>query len=128
MIGSALSGKTTYCKGNLPNHEYVSLEQIRFKRKLELDLIEEYLRSGKNLVVDDTNLTRKIRKTHIDLAKKYDANVIGFYMKASRDLLARRRWKRPEIMDMVVINKMLKNLEIPDKNEGFDELYVIDQK
>jgi hypothetical protein len=29
---------------------------------------------------------------------------------------------------MVVINKMLKQLEIPDKSEGFDELRVINQK
>ncbi len=71
MIGSTLSGKSTYCKENLPNHERISLEQLHSKRNLELNLIEEHLKSGKNLVVDDTNLTRKIRKTHIDLAKRY---------------------------------------------------------
>ncbi len=46
-------------------------------------------------------------------------------MKATRELLARRRWKRLPVMDMSIINKMLKQLESPDKNEGFDELKEI---
>lgn len=125
MIGVTLSGKTTHSRKNYPDHEYVSLTAVKSNRKLEMSLIEEYLKLGKSVVIDDTNLTRKIRQLHIDLARKYNAKIIGIHMKASRDLLARRRWKRSDIMDMAVINKMLKDLEIPEKNEGFDELYII---
>lgn len=125
MIGSTLSGKTTYSRKNCQNHEFVSLTDLNSNRKDEMSLIEEHLKSGKNIVVDDTNLTRKIRKTHIDLARKYSAQVIGIYMDTPREVLARRRWIRPDNVDMIVINKMLKQLEIPQKDEGFDQLHVI---
>lgn len=128
MIGSTLSGKTTYSRKRYPDHEYVSLTDIKFNRKLEMDLIEKCLKLEKNVLVDDTNLTRKIRKAHIELGRKYNSHVIGVYMNTPRDVLARRRWLRPDNVDMIVINKMLKNLEIPDKSEGFDELHVIDAR
>ena len=125
MLGCTLSGKTTYSRKNYKNHEFVSLTEINSNRKLEMSLIEEYLKSGKNIVVDDTNLTRKIRKMHIDLAESFGAKVTGIYMDTPRDVLARRRWIRPDNVDMIIINKMLKQLEIPDKNEGFDTLHAI---
>lgn len=126
MIGSTLSGKTTLSKKNYPDHEYISLTDTNFNRKFEMNLIEECLKLRKNIVVDDTNLTRKIRKPHIELARRYNSRVIGIYMNTPRDVLADRRWIRPDNVDMIVINKMLKTLEIPDMNEGFDELSVIE--
>ena len=47
--------------------------------------------------------------------------MIGIFMNTDIGLIRQRRWKRPEI-GMVVINKMLKELEVPQNNEGFDEL------
>ncbi len=125
MIGSTLSGKTTHSRRNYQDHEHISLADTNFNRKLEMNLIEGCLKLGKNIVVDDTNLTRKIRKPHIELARKYNSRVVGIYMNTPKDVLAHRRWIRPDNVDMIVINKMLKDLEIPDKREGFDELHVI---
>jgi len=123
MIGIALSGKTTYRKGNF-EHEVVQLSDFDNNRKKELDYIEECLKRGKNVVVDDTNLTEKIRKMHIDLAKKYPAKIIGIFMYASIGLIRQRRWRRNDQLPMVVINKQLKEFETPTKDEGFDELIV----
>ncbi|MFB5612355.1 MAG: ATP-binding protein, partial [Nitrosarchaeum sp.] len=64
MIGVALSGKTTYIKANF-NHERISLSFFDNNRKKELEYIEECLKAGKSIVVDDTNLTNTIRKQHI---------------------------------------------------------------
>jgi predicted kinase len=86
MIGVALSGKTTYIKANF-NHERISLSFFDNNRKKELEHIEECLREGKSVVIDDTNLTTAIRKQHIDLAKKYNAKVRGFLMNTSSGLL-----------------------------------------
>jgi predicted kinase len=86
MIGVALSGKTTYIKANF-NHERISLSFFDNNRKKELEHIEECLRAGKSVVIDDTNLTTAIRKQHIDLAKKYNAKVRGFLMNTSSGLL-----------------------------------------
>ena len=87
-------------------------------------VIEEYLKEGKNIVVDDTNLTRKIRKLHIDLAKKYSAKIIGIFMNTSSNLLQQRQLRRHNPFPTVAINKQIKELETPLKDEGFDSLIV----
>jgi len=93
MIGIALSGKTTYRKANF-RHETIQLSYFNNNRKKELDYIESCLKEGKSVVVDDTNLTRKIRKLHVDLAKKYNAQVIGIFMNTSVSLIGQRRMRR----------------------------------
>ena len=125
MIGVALSGKTTYRKGNF-EHEAIALSEFGNVRKKELEYAEDCLKEQKSIVIDDTNLTKKIRKLHIDLAIKCDAKTIGVFMNTSVGLIRQRRWRRPDQMKMVVINKMLKELQVPHKDEGFDELKIID--
>jgi len=123
MIGIALSGKTTYCKANF-DHEVVQLGNFDNNRKKELEYIENCLKQGESIVVDDTNLTRKIRKMHIDLAKKYNAKVLGIFLNTSLNLIQKRRLRRREPFPMVVINKQLRELETPTDDEGFDKLVV----
>jgi bifunctional polynucleotide phosphatase/kinase len=123
MIGVALSGKTTYIKANF-NHERISLSFFDNNRKKELEHIEECLREGKSVVIDDTNLTTAIRKQHIDLAKKYNAKVRGFLMNTSSGLLEKRQKSRRDPFPLPVIYKQLKQLETPVSEEGFDELII----
>jgi len=125
MIGIVLSGKTTYRKGNF-EHEAIALSDFGNVRKKELEYAEVCLKEQKSIVVDDTNLTKNIRRLHIDLAKKYDAKTIGIFLNTSIGLIKQRRWKRPDQLEMVVINKMLKELQVPQKDEGFDELIIVD--
>jgi len=63
MIGVTLSGKTRYREANF-EHEVIALSYFDNSRKKELNYIEECLKEGKDIVVDDTNRTLKIRKQH----------------------------------------------------------------
>ncbi len=123
MIGIALSGKTTYRRANF-EHEVVQLSYFDNNRKKEMNHIEDCLKEGKSVVVDDTNLTQEIRKSHIDLAKKYNAQVIGIFMNTSRGLIEQRRQRRADQLPLAVINKQLRDLETPTKDEGFDKLII----
>ncbi|MDH3490267.1 MAG: ATP-binding protein [Nitrosopumilus sp.] len=123
MIGVALSGKTTYVKANF-DHEEIRLYYFDNNRKKEMNYIEQCLKQGKSIVVDDTNLTLDIRKMHIDMAKKYNAKMIGIFMNTSIGLLHQRRMRRNEQFPLVAINRQLKDLETPTKDEGFDILVV----
>jgi len=123
MIGVALSGKTTYVKANF-DHERIALSYFDNDRKKELEYIEKCLSQGKNVVIDDTNLTAAIRKQHIDLAKKYNAKVRGILMNTSRGLLEKRQRGRRDPFPLSVIYKQLNQLETPVIDEGFDELIV----
>ena len=124
MIGVALSGKTTYREANFPDHKVLALSYFDNNRNAEMRVIEEYLKEGKSIVVDDTNLTQKIRKMHIDMAKKYHAKIIGIFMNTSTNLLQQRQMGRRNSFPLVVINKQLKELETPLKEEGFEMLIV----
>ena len=123
MIGVALSGKTTYIKANF-DHERVALSFFDNNRKKELEYIEECLKAGRSVVIDDTNLTISIRKQHMDLAKKYNAKVRGILMNTSMALLEKRQKSRRDPFPLTVIYKQLKQLETPVIDEGFDELIV----
>ena len=123
MIGVALSGKTTYRKANF-SHTAVALSYFDNNRKKEMDHIEELLKEGKSVLVDDTNLSTNIRKQHIDLAKKHHAKVRGVFMNTSRAILEKRQKSRRDPFPLTVIYKQLKELDTPTIEEGFDELIV----
>ena len=124
MIGVALSGKTSYREANFTDHKVIALSYFDNNRIGEMKVIEEYLKEGKNIVIDDTNLTRKIRKMHIDMAKKYRAKIMGIFMNTSSNLLQQRQMRRYNPFPMAAINKQLKELETPLKEEGFDMLII----
>ena len=48
-------------------------------RKAEYVLIEDALAAGKNVVVDDTNLTAEIRAVHVEHARMHGAEVHAVY-------------------------------------------------
>lgn len=123
MIGVALSGKSTYVKANF-DHELIRLIYFDNNRKKEISYIEECLKDGKSVVVDDTNLTVKIRKLHLDLAKKYGAKTIGIFMNTSVGILEQRQKRRRDPFPIAVIYKQIKELEVPTKEEGFDQLII----
>lgn len=123
MVGVALSGKTTYIKANF-DHERVALSFFNNSRKKELEYVEECLKAGKSVVIDDTNLTAAIRKQHIDLARKHGAKVRGVLMNTSMGLLEKRQKSRRDPFPLAVIYKQIKQLETPVSEEGFDDLIV----
>jgi predicted kinase len=123
MIGVALSGKTTYVKTNF-DHEEIRLYYFDNNRKKEMDYIEQCLKQGKSIVVDDTNLTKDIRKMHIEMAKKYSAKMVGVFMNTTIGLLHQRRMRRNEQFLLVAINRQLKDFETPTNDEGFETLVV----
>jgi predicted kinase len=59
MTGIALSGKTTHVKANF-DHEEIRLYYFDNNREKEMNYIEQCLKQGKSIVVDDTNLIKDI--------------------------------------------------------------------
>ena len=84
MVGISGSGKTTLSKLAFPNHVHISLDKLRIisapekvdlltqhkhmpcckelsnERKMECVLLHKYLSEGRNVIIDDTNLTKDI--------------------------------------------------------------------
>lgn len=144
-VGLPGSGKSTYAKEFIKGKdiEYLSSDELRavygkseedqtvtpivfghIKRK-----VDEFLKDGKNVLVDATSVNRKERSDYINTAKKYGAKVVALIFKMDRQGLIDRNKKRGEqggrVVPDWVIDKMLAKYEEPSFAEGIDvTIYV----
>jgi predicted kinase len=144
-VGLPGSGKSTYAKEFIKGKdiEYLSSDSLRavfgknesdqsvtpkvfnhIKRK-----VDEFLKDGKNVLVDATSVNRKERSDYINTAKKYGAKVVALVFKMDRQGLIDRNKKRGEqggrVVPDWVIDKMLNKYEEPSFAEGIDvTIYV----
>ena len=144
-VGLPGSGKSTYAKDFIKGKdiEYLSSDSLRavygkgeddqtvtpivfghIKRK-----VDEFLKDGKNVLVDATSVNRKERSDYINTAKKYGAKVVALVFKMDRQGLIDRNKKRGEqggrVVPDFVIDKMLAKYEEPSFDEGIDvTIYV----
>ena len=147
MVGISGSGKSTLAKQDFPSHVHMSLDDIRtwdsvyrqeildrhsspsigshkMERKIEKILITEALEGGRDVVVDDTNLTRKIRHEHVSRGWLHGAKVNAvFFDNAER--AHEQNKNRPKPLDERILYKQCKCLERPSKSEGFGYVKII---
>ena len=143
MVGISGSGKTTLTRVAFPDHVRVSLDALRDIpslekssilarhkglpcctgldrwRKMECVLLRDALKARKNVVIDDTNLTRKIRARHMVAAHEYSAVVRAVHFTNTRQAFeydARRTERRGE----GALHYHSRKMEPPGKDEGFE--------
>lgn len=144
-VGLPGSGKSTYAKDFIKDKEveYLSSDELRavygkgeddqtvtpivfghIKRK-----VDEFLKDGKNVLVDATSVNRRERSDYINSAKKHGAKVVALVFKMDRNGLIARNKKRGEeggrVVPDWVIDKMLNKYEEPDFNEGIDVIIYV---
>ena len=144
-VGLPGSGKSTYAKNFIKGKdiEYLSSDELRavygkgeddqtvtpivfghIKRK-----VDEFLKDGKNVLVDATSVNRRERSDYINSAKKYGAKVVALVFKMDRNGLIARNKKRGEeggrVVPDWVIDKMLNKYEEPSSDEGIDTIIYV---
>ena len=148
MVGIPGSGKTTHARGELSRHVLVSLDIIRRDRqemhrlagryveevvpqdpslstpkRAEYVLASDALRAGRDVVIDDTNVTRKRREVHIRLGKKHGARIRAvFFINYGHAMKRNRRRTGRELVPEDVMRRFLVELRPPSVNEGIDEI------
>lgn len=155
MVGIAGSGKTTYARGALPDHTHMSMDIYRDDtswpakrrsligrydrerpigstpissntKKAECVLVDDALAAGRSVVVDDTNLTREIRRPYVLLARKHGAAIRAVFFSNTR--VARHRNSKRVGKDRVpedAVTGQLAKMERPAKEEGLDSVLVM---
>lgn len=131
LIGLQGSGKSTFYRTRFASsHAYVSKDLLRNNRRparRQLQLVEEALRQGQSVVVDNTNASLVERNELIELGKRLGARVIGYYFEVDLARCRARNAQREGLRRVpeVAIFATLKRLERPDYSEGFDELFFV---
>lgn len=128
FVGLQGSGKTTFYRHRFgATHVLVSKDLLRNNRRpqrRQMQLIEEALRDGRPVVVDNTNPTVEDRAAIIELARRHEARVVGIHFDSPfEDCLERNagrsgKAKVPTVALLCTRGRM----QVPTMQEGFDRL------
>lgn len=145
MMGAPGSGKTTWCKNNVPkNAVYISRDEIRFsiikdkdsyfsKEKIVYDIfinkINEALESGLDVYADQTSLNAGSRKKLIDALNKRPDEINVIYIERPLSTILEYNSKRTgrKLVPNDIIIKMYNSISKPTAKEGIDYLYIINK-
>lgn len=126
MIGIQGSGKSEFCRRYLPDVFRINLDTLK-TRYQEKKAVESCLEAAYDFVIDNTNPTKADRLRYIPLAKEHGYRVVGYFMQSNlRECIARNDMREGKARVPAKAIAMTSNrLELPDKEEGFDELYYV---
>ena len=131
FIGLQASGKSTFFRQYwAATHELVSKDLMRNNKnraRRQAQLVEAALQAGRSIVVDNTNSTIAERASLIELGKRYDANILGYYFQSKvKDCLERNQQRsgKARVPD-VAIYATIKKLVCPTYAEGFHQLFYV---
>lgn len=127
FIGIPGSGKSSFFKERFfSTHVRISLDLLRTRHREEL-LLEACLGTEQRFVIDNTNPTTSERVKYIQAAKAARFSVTGYYFQSKVEDCLRRNSERsdPERVPEVAVLATAKKLELPTREEGFDQLFYV---
>ena len=88
-------------------------------RELELQLITAKDK-GKNIIWDQTNLSRKSRKNKLRKIPSFYARAVVYFEISLEDALERNKHREGKFIPESILKRMWHQFEIPTHNEDFD--------
>ena len=127
LMGIQGSGKSTFYQRFLSkDYVRVNLDTLKTRHREQL-LVEECLNSGKSYAVDNTNPTVDDRRRYIEPAKVAGYRVVGYFMESRlKECIARNELREGKArVPAKAIAATSNKLQMPSYEEGFDELYYV---
>lgn len=87
--------------------------------------IRKDVKNGQSVIVDATNIYNIHRKQFLHSIENIDCIKLSIYMMTPYEQCLKNNKSRKRIVPEDIIKNMWLNLEIPNKNEGFDESIAI---
>jgi predicted kinase len=131
LIGLPAAGKSTFYREHFAGtHDLISKDALRHNRQPQRrqdHLIAEALAAGRSVVVDNTNPRVSDRTAIIAIARRFGADVAGYFFPTEAAVALRRNRARlgHDRVPDVAIFAARKRLEQPTYAEGFDHLYAV---
>eukprot|EP00058_Branchiostoma_floridae_P014916 XP_002600404.1 hypothetical protein BRAFLDRAFT_284539 [Branchiostoma floridae] len=95
MVALPAGGKSTFCKCHLVAHGYTAINRDTLKTQAKCQQVsKDALKSGKSVVIDNTNSSKAARAEYITIAKKAGTVCLACWDVTNRRLHMIRRLKR----------------------------------
>jgi len=113
------------------NDVFARLFNVKFDERLYpylLNMEEQFIRASicaleRPVIADSTNITRKVRRKYIELAKELDVPAVAVYREvALGDVLEWNDKNAHKYVPERIIRSMFDHLEIPTVDEGFSRV------
>ncbi len=127
FMGLQGAGKSTFYRERFfATHMRISLDMLKTQHR-ERRFLQTCLETRQPFVVDKMNLTRADRQVYVDAAKQAGFRVVAYYFQSKVEDCQRRNAQRPakEQIPLKGIRGASGRLQIPSRDEGFDELYYV---
>ena len=131
LVGLPGSGKSSLVRDRFgATHDHVSkdlLPSARDKGIRQLALVEQSLRAGRSVVVDNTNPRVADRAPLIAAARRHGARAVAYVLDTARgECLARNRKRegKARVPD-VAVHVAASRMQPPTREEGFDEVFTV---
>lgn len=127
LCGIQATGKSTFCRERFfATHVRLNLDMLRTRHREEL-LLQACLAAKQPFVLDNTNATRAERQRYVAAARNAGFRVIAYYFESRiSEALLRNASRTAEAQ---IAERGIKGtagrLEIPARDEGFDEMYYV---
>ena len=127
FTGVQASGKSSYYLLHLAHsHLRINLDMLKTRHRENM-IFEACLASKTKTVIDNTNPTKADRARYIQRAKSAGFEVISYYFETDLKSTLERNSQRSGKANIpeVGVRATYKKLEVPDFEEGFDEIHHI---
>jgi predicted kinase len=131
FTGLQASGKTTFYRERFAQtHVHISKDtwpNARRKEERQRRLIDEHLRAGRSVVVDNTNPTRDERGPLVAIARALGALISSYtFVVTFEEALYRNSLREGRSrIDDVGLRAVAKRLAVPTEDEGFDQRFEV---
>ena len=127
FIGIQGSGKSQFYRDHFySTHVRINMDMLRTRHREKL-LFNACLEGQTKFVVDNTNITREQRAQYIVPARAAKFQVIGYYFSSVvADALKRNAARSGDsrVPDVAIFGTAAR-LELPRRDEGFDQLHFV---
>ena len=127
FTGVQASGKSSFYLLNLAHsHLRINLDMLKTRHRENM-IFEACLASKTKMVIDNTNPTKADRARYIQRAKDAGFEVISYYFETDlKSTLERNSYREGKAnIPEVGVRATYKKLEVPNLNEGFDEIFQV---
>ena len=146
LVGVPASGKSTWAKNNRDSALVASSDDYIEQQAEKLgttysDVFDKFIKAANthaietarkafsdklDLIWDQTNLTKTGRRNKLKMVPKDYKKVAVFFPTPHEDVLKKRLGSRPgKTIPDYVVTSMIKTIEKPTKDEGFDDIIVV---